>query len=145
AYLPELEAFWAERGVRAEVEVVPWRVVVSRDGNLDGLEAFDRPALVRLESPGRDWEVAKLLLQAGSREVPGEAATDWTTLPYHKGHLVRPGLLYQGFCRVLRGLRAAFDTRPYLTPLACPLAIAELFDKNATSARLEAAGVPCPP
>jgi glutathione synthase/RimK-type ligase-like ATP-grasp enzyme len=145
AYLPELEAFWAERGVRAEVEVVPWREVVPRDGNLAGLAAFDRPALVRLESPGRDWEVAKLLLQAGSREVPGEAGTDWMALPYRKGHLVRPGLLYRGFCRVLRGLRAAFDARPHLTPLACPLAVAELFDKNATSARLAAAGIPCPP
>jgi hypothetical protein len=32
-----------------------------------------------------------------------------------------------------------------LWPLACPLAIAELFDKNTTSARLDAAGLPCPP
>ena len=65
AYRPELEAFWAERGAIPEVEVVPWSAVVPRDGDLDGLAAFDRPALVRLESPGRDWDVARLLLQAG--------------------------------------------------------------------------------
>jgi hypothetical protein len=144
-YARELADFWQERDVRPEVEVVPWREVVPRDGNLDGLAAFDRPALVRLESPGRDYEVARLLLQAGTRAVPHEAVTDWLALPYQKGRLVRPGLLYQGFCRVLEGLRRALDARPHLRPLACPLAVAELFDKNATSARLEAAGVPTPP
>jgi hypothetical protein len=143
-YAPQLEAFWAERGVRPEVEVVPWSAVVPRDGDLDGLPAFDRPALVRLESPGRDWDVTKLLLQAGEREDGGDGAR-WAALPYEKGRLVRPGLLYRGFRRVLRGLRRSFDRRPRLTALACPLAVAELFDKNATAARLEASGVPCPP
>src|SRR6516225_4305717 len=84
AYAPELTAFWGERGVRPEVELVPWNVVVPRDGNLDGLGAFDRPALVRLESPGRDWEVARLLLQAGEREDGGDGAR-WVALPYEKG------------------------------------------------------------
>jgi hypothetical protein len=145
AYGPELQAFWAERGVCPEVELVPWAVVVPRDGDLDGLEAFDRPALVRLESPGRDWDVARLLLAAGARGHPDEAGTDWLALPYRKGRLVRPGLFYEGFRRVLRGLRASFDRRPHLRPTACPLAVAEMFDKNATAARLAAAGVPCPP
>jgi hypothetical protein len=145
AYAPDLHAFWARRGVRPDVEVVSWRVIVPRDGNLDGLPAFDRPAVVRLESPGRDWEVTRLLLQAGARAVPDEPPADWLALPYEKGRLVRPGLLYEGFRRVLRGLRAAFDARPHLRPTACPLAVTEMFDKNATSARLSAAGVPCPP
>jgi hypothetical protein len=145
AYAPQLLAFWAERGVRPEIEVVPWSMVVPRDGNLDDLPAFDRPGLVRLESPGRDWEVARLLLQAGSRAVPQEAHTDWLALPYQKGRLVRPGLLYEGFRRVLAGLKCSFDQRPHLRPLACPLGVAELFDKNRTSERLTAAGIPCPP
>jgi glutathione synthase/RimK-type ligase-like ATP-grasp enzyme len=144
-YAPALHAFWAERGIRPDVEVVPWRVVVPPRGNLDALPAFDRPAVVRLESPGRDWEATRMLLAAGARSFPAEASTDWLALPYQKGRLVRPGLLYEGFRRVLHGLRAAFDARPHLTPTACPLAIAEMFDKNATSARLSAAGVPCPP
>src|SRR5437588_855680 len=85
AYAGDLAAFWAERGVRPEVLVVPWRDVV------------------------------------------------------------RPGLLYRGFVRVLRGLEESFARRPHLRPLARPLHLAELFDKNATSARLTAAGLPCPP
>jgi glutathione synthase/RimK-type ligase-like ATP-grasp enzyme len=100
---------------------------------------------VRLVSPGRDFEVTKLLLQAGERETQTADPADWAAVPYRKGQLLRPGLLYAGFCRVLRGLRRAFDARPHLLPLSCPLAVAELFDKNATSARLASAGVPCPP
>jgi hypothetical protein len=144
AYARDLEAFWQARGVRPAVEVVPWKEVVPRDGDLDGLAAFDEPAVVRLESPGRDFEVARLLLEAGGRAVPGEP-DDWSALVPEKGRLVRPGLLYQGFRRVLAGLKESFDRRPHLRPLACPLDLAEMFDKNATSARLEAAGIPCPP
>jgi hypothetical protein len=126
------------------VTVVAWKEVVPRDGNLDGLAAFDGPAVVRLESPGRDFEVLKLLLGAGGRAVPGER-TDWSSLVWEKGRLVRPGLLYQGFRRVLAGLEESFDRRPHLRPLARPLDLAEMFDKNATCDRLEAAGIPCPP
>jgi hypothetical protein len=144
-YAPELAGFWAERGERPEVEVVPWRAVVPLDGNLDGLAAFDRPAVVRLESPGRDWEVARQLLAAGAREEPAEANPDWLGLEYQKGRLVRPRLFYRGFCRVLRGLQASFAARPHLQLTCWPLEVAEMFDKNATSARLAAVGVPCPP
>jgi hypothetical protein len=144
AYSRDLSAFWEARGVLAGVEVVPWRDVVQRDGNLDGLAAFDRPALVRLESPGRDFEVARLLLEAGGRAIPGEP-TDWSHLVYEKGRLTRPGLMYAGFKRVLTGLKASFDARPHLKASACPLDVAVLFDKNATSARLDAAGIPSPP
>jgi hypothetical protein len=143
-YLPELNTFWQHRGVDPAIEVVPWQAIVPLHGNLDGLAVFDRPALLRIESPGRDWEVAKLFLQAGS-EMSGECGTDWLTLPYQKGRLVRPTLLYQGFRRVLMGLRSSLDRRSHLQELSCPLAIAELFDKNATSVRLTAAGLPCPP
>jgi hypothetical protein len=142
AYARDLAAFWAAHGVTAEVEVVPWRVVVPRLGNLDGLPAFDRPALVRMDSPGRDFEVKRLLLQAGATP---DSAADWTTIADRKGHLASPRTLYAGFARVLAGLRSSFNARPHLRPLSCPLAVAELFDKNATSARLEAAGIPCPP
>jgi hypothetical protein len=144
AYAGALDAFWQVRGVRPEVEVVPWKTLVPRDGNIDGLGAFDRPALVRLESPGRDFEVTRLLLEAGGRAVPGDRA-DWSDLTFDKGRLVRPGLLYQGFRRVLVGLRTSFDRRPHLAPLSEPLDLAEMFDKNATAARLAAAGIPCPP
>ncbi len=143
-YRGELTSFWAARGVAVDLEVVPWAEVVSRDGVLADLPVFDQPAIVRMESPGRDDTVTRLLLEAGARDDPTEPARDWRALELPKGLLVRPGLLYRGFRGVLHGLRKSFDARPYLTPTACPLAIAEMFDKTATCEKLDAASVPVP-
>jgi hypothetical protein len=144
-YRRELAAFWAARGATPDVELVPWAAVAARDGNLDGLPGFDRPAVVRLESPGKDDDATRLLLEAGARDDPGEPPCDWRALPLPKGLLVRPGLWYRGFRRVLEGLHRSFAARPHLRPTACPLAVAEMFDKTATCTRLHAAGVPVPP
>jgi glutathione synthase/RimK-type ligase-like ATP-grasp enzyme len=145
AYAHDLAAFWQGRGIRPEVHLIPWREIVPTLGNLDAMPLFDTPAVVRLESPGRDFEVMKLLLDAGASADSREPPRDWLGLPYCKGQLIRPGLFHEGFRRVLHGLRSAFDARPHLAPIACPRAIAELFDKRATATRLAAAGLPCPP
>src|SRR5262245_24735570 len=113
-YRRELLAFWAARGVTPEVELVRWVDVVPRDGGLDDLTAFDRPAVVRLESPGKDDRVTRLLLEAGARDDPAEPPRDWGLLEIPRGLLLRPGLWYRGFRRVLRGLRRGFDARPHL-------------------------------
>jgi glutathione synthase/RimK-type ligase-like ATP-grasp enzyme len=138
-YAHDLAGFWQERGLRPDIHLLPWREVVPRGGRIDDLPGIQQPALLRLESPGRDFEVAKLLLLAGDPCGP------WLDLSYRKGQLVAPNLFYRGFCRVLQGLRRSLDARPKLRPLACPLAIAEMFDKRATAERLRAAGIPCPP
>jgi hypothetical protein len=144
AYLHELNAFWADRGVAPEVNVVPWADIIVRDGVLDKLVVFDRSAIVRLESPSKNNDVARLMLEAGARDDPREPPCDWRALPLPKGLLVRPGLWFRGFRRVLCGLRRSFDARPHLRPTACPLEIAAMFDKTETSKRLHAAGVPVP-
>src|SRR5262245_31959716 len=118
AFLGDLDELARDRGDRPDVELVPWSVVVPRLGDLGGLSAFDRPALVRLESPGRDFGVARQLLAAA------DPATDWAALPPRIGWLIRPGLFYRGFVRVLEGLRASFADRPHLTPLADPRDVA---------------------
>jgi hypothetical protein len=143
-YRRELLAYWSARGESADLEIVPWADVVPRGGCLDGLPAFDRPAVVRLESPGKDDWVTRLLLEAGASDDPLEPPRDWRALEIPKGLLVRPGLLYCGFRQVLAGLRRSFDARPHLRPTACPLAVAHMFDKNHTLATLAAAGVPVP-
>lgn len=143
-YRAELVAYWQARGAAVELEVVPWAEVVPHDGNLDDLSVFDRNAIVRMESPGKDDGVTRLLLEAGARDDPSEPARDWRNLALPKGLLVRPGLLYRGFRRVLCGLRKSFDARPHLRPTACPLAIAEMFDKTRTCVKLAAADVPVP-
>ena len=144
AYPAELRDFWGRRGVTPEVVVVPWGDIVPVDGCLDGLPAFDRPAVVKLESPGKCDAAYRLLLDAGSRETPGEPRRGWADLDLPKGLLVRPGLHFAGFRRVLRGLKASFAARPHLTPTADPEAIALMFDKTAAAERLRGVGVPVP-
>lgn len=143
-YRAEFDAYWQERGSAVELEVVPWAEIVPRDGNLDDLPAFDKPAIVRMESPGKDDTVTRLLLEAGARDDPSESPRDWRAIELPKGLLVRPGLLYRGFRRVLSGLRKSFDARAHLALTACPLAVAEMFDKTRTCAKLAAADVPVP-
>jgi hypothetical protein len=144
AWAQEAVAFQRDTGVALETDVVSWRDLVPRLGNLDGLTAFDRPAVVRLESPGRDWEVTRLLLEAGARGTADEGP-HWRTLEPRTGWLVRPGLFYEGFRRVLAGLGRSFAHRPHLRPTGDPADLAEMFDKNRTCARLASAGIPCPP
>ena len=143
-YRQELVAYWQARAVEVDLTIVPWEEVVERDGALDDLPAFDRPAIVRMESPGKNAQVRRLLLEAGARDDPAEPPFDWRSLVLTKGRLIRPGLLHRGFRRVLRGLRRSFDVRPHLRPTACPLAIAEMFDKAATCRQIATAGVPVP-
>ena len=139
AFDAALAGFWSGRGVGFESVVVPWSEVVPRLGDLDGLDAFDRPAVLRLESPGRDWGVARQLIQAGDPDG------DYLSLEYRKGWLAHPKRFYDGFGRVLRGLSTSLAHRPHLHVSSDPLDVASMFDKKATCARLAAAGVPIPP
>lgn len=131
AYSDELHNFWNERQQHVEIHLVPWHEVILADGNLDAFPLFDNPALVRIESPGRDFEVTKLLLQDNS-------------LIYRKGLILEPNKLYQSFCRILLGLQQSFDARPHLIPLCRPMDVIEMFDKNATLDRLRSVDIPCP-
>jgi hypothetical protein len=141
AYERDLGAFWRQRGCEPHVTLIPWREAVSRRGSIDDLLEDVHPSIFRLESPGRDQEVMRLLLEAGDES---EKSHEWRIIPIAKGMLLRPGLLHLGFCRILQGIRGALDRNTNLLPLACPLAVAELFDKTATAVRLVRAGLPCP-
>jgi hypothetical protein len=137
AYEQDWHRVWAAAPDPPELVLVPWADVIPRLGNLDGVPAFDAPAVVRLESPGRDDQVTRLLVTAGGG--PDRAAD-----PLPKGLIWHPAALYRGFVRVLAGLKESFAARPHLTPTADPLALAVMFDKTATARRLKAAGLPVP-
>src|SRR4030095_5964078 len=92
----------------------------------------------------KDDGVTRLLLEAGARDDPSEPPRDWRAMELPKALLVRPGLLHRGVRRVLSGLKKSFDARPHLALTACPLAIAEMFDKTRTCEKLAAVDVPVP-
>jgi len=139
AFLRDLLMFWEPRGVTPDVRMIPWRDVIIRDGNLHDFDGLDEPALVRVESPGRDEEVTRLLLEAGEQ---GEI--DWRTIEMPRGWLASPATYFRGFVRTLIGIDQSLLIRPHLHQTThCP-DVVTMFDKNATCERLHTANIPVP-
>lgn len=142
---PRVERFReAIRSFDVDFHLIPWSSVIRDRGKLAAIPEFDAPAIVRLESPGRDPEVARSLIACGLEAVPQRGPVDWRNLEFPRGRLVHPRLLYEGFKRVLLALRESFASRPHLRVLSGPLDVVEMFDKNATCERFEMLGLPTP-
>ncbi|MEZ6125153.1 MAG: STM4014 family protein [Planctomycetaceae bacterium] len=139
-YHRELLNFWKARGVTPEIHIVDWRDVAQRDGRIGPLLPSGR-SLLRVESPARDPGVIETLLDAGQRAkaLSAPAAKN----PQH-GWIASPALLYAGLCLCLNGLSETLQASPQIQSAASPADIAVLFDKNETTRRLLAAGLPCP-
>jgi hypothetical protein len=132
----------------------PARVVAWRDlltGADDLRRAVGGGALVRLESPGQDFEVEKLLLAAGAAEEETEdraaaflPAEEALRLPFDRGRLLCPRQWYRGFRAVLRRLAAELSCHPGVRWLSHPEDVVVLFDKRLCHRRFAEAGVPVP-
>lgn len=92
-------------------------------------------AVVRLDSPGENAEVERLLIRRGS--LPQEhIENEWET-----GRIIHQRRWFRGF----RSLLAAFaEASSQATWMSSPADIPILFDKPACLSRLAAAGVPVP-
>ncbi|MDX3071285.1 STM4014 family protein [Streptomyces sp. MI02-7b] len=101
--------------------VLPWRQV------LDGGYGFEAGEFVRIDSPGENADVDRLLRGAGDpARVEGSA------------------LWYRRFTAAVREVADA-ARRAGAVPSADPEDVAVMFDKRRCHARLAAAGVPVPP
>ena len=107
----------------ADPAVVAWRDVAA------GVPVtIDEGSLVRVDSPGEDAEVDRLLRVADE--------------PAAHGEIIGLAAWYRGFLAALRRVeRAARGSRM----LSDPAEIAVLFDKRACHALLQSAGIPVPP
>ncbi len=143
-YRRDLLRFWRRRHREPDVEVAHWRDVIERRGDLVGLIAQRGATHLRIESPARDVKLLLGLAEAGQRHQPGAATLDDKPRDLD-GWIVPPRAVYRGLCRVLDGLAASLERCPHLQATADLSHIALLFDKNATSDRLAAAGIPTPP
>jgi glutathione synthase/RimK-type ligase-like ATP-grasp enzyme len=126
------------------VEVVPWELLIPRDGNLDELPAFDQPAIVRLDSHGKNDLVYKLLLEAGAQCHPEIQPKHWRDVEIPLGLILEPALAFDGLSRVLEGLKSSLYRRPHLTPTANPLDILKMFDKYQADVIMRQNGVTTP-
>jgi len=112
--------------------------------------ACDLPAdaVLRIESPGRDFDVTRALLAAGVEPCrdagePVIAVEEITS--QEKGRILEPRQAFRGLCAVLDNVSTALAGRPDVTSLLDPELIKLAFDKRACHAALSAAGVSVPP
>lgn len=128
--------------------LVPWLELLA--GRADLTRVVRAGDVVRLESPGRDWDVEHALLQAGHEDAcPGEpydrlSAAALDALSFERGRILAPRQWYRSFCRLLAQVRAQLaECLPHLA-MNDPDEIAVQFDKPACHARLQQAGVRVP-
>jgi glutathione synthase/RimK-type ligase-like ATP-grasp enzyme len=129
------QAALAQRGWDPAV-VVPWRDVVQ--GRADLRRIVRAGDVVRLDSPGRDWETERALLAAGGLEGAEQLAFD-------KGRIYWPRVWYSGFCHALERIGRQLAECADHVAMNDPREVAVMFDKAACHARLSAAHVRVPP
>ncbi|MGH7172699.1 MAG: STM4014 family protein, partial [Gemmataceae bacterium] len=129
--------------------LVSWREVMTTAGALR--QAVGPGALVRLESPGQDFEVERLLLAAGAAAAETEdvaasflPADEALRLPFDRGRLLYPRQWYRGLRATLERLADELADHPNLRWMNHPDDIVILFDKRRCHQLFVEAGLPVP-
>jgi hypothetical protein len=104
---------------------------------------------LRVESPGEDWGLERLLLArgAGARAAEGGVpleAVDLDRLTGQRGSIVSPRQWYLGLCQTLREIDALLPQFPHVQSLTPVDAVGCLFDKGLCQPRFVEAGLPVP-
>ncbi len=106
-------------------------------------------ALVRLESPGRDFDVERLLLAEGADEPDADGPArigreDALRLQFEKGRLWYPRQWFLGFRALLRRIAGQLSRCPPHATLNPPGDVEALFDKPRCQLLFAQAGIPVP-
>jgi hypothetical protein len=114
------------------------------------LERFARTVgVVRIESPGQNFEVEKALLAAGADVPDGTGSPrlsrdEVQRLVFDRGRILFPRQWYLGFHATLHRLEQELAGCPALRLMNRPADIALMFDKARCQARLADHGLPVP-
>jgi glutathione synthase/RimK-type ligase-like ATP-grasp enzyme len=139
------------RQLRQRPKLFPWQWVLESRGWENQLDPG--PAFLRLESPGRNWQVERRLLLDGAEIPDAEANFPWsrisaqelTGLKNDPGRVLPMRQWFLGWSRVLKKLEDWARARGFESRWLCPPAdVLCMFDKNACQRRLEAEGIPAP-
>lgn len=117
-------------------------------------EVVRRGDVVRIESPGRDWEVERSLLCAGvdaafSEDVQ-EGGSEWMSrgalqeLHFERGRVLPSRQWYLGWCQVLQLIECQLTECPPHRLMNCPADITLMFDKPRCHELLARSGVATP-
>jgi len=138
---------------------LPAAQVVSYLDLLSGKEALPRSVrdgtVVRVESPGKDFEVERALIAAGADAADDDERFDRISrraaqdLNFERGRILYPRQWYRGYCATLRLIELQLAECPLSRPLPkwmnSPAEIALMFDKIACHQALGSRGAPVAP
>ncbi len=105
---------------------------------------------VRIESPGKDSALERMLIAAAAEDLPEPGLAHLTpaelaALPLEPGRILASRQWYRGFTKTLGRIAEQLALCPPHQLMNQPADIATMFDKPACHARLRAAGVAVPP
>lgn len=106
--------------------------------------------VVRIESPGKDFAIERLLLELGCTTSAQEDQYAWlprakvTQLSFDKGRIHPSRQWYLGYCAALRRIQTQLAASPPHRLMNAPRDIAVMFDKVASHQRMQIAGVAVP-
>ncbi|NJK44526.1 MAG: hypothetical protein HC933_09755 [Pleurocapsa sp. SU_196_0] len=139
-----LQISLSERGL-PEARVLPWTDVIA------GVTLEDvgvrECTVVKIESPGEDWDTERALLELGYDAPDSEEHLERVhpaQLEFDTGRIHPSRQWYLGFCGALEVIQRQLETLGR-SAMNHPEDIAVMFDKRATHAKLEAVGVRVPP
>jgi hypothetical protein len=106
-------------------------------------------AALRIDSPGEDYDVERLMLAAGEADAelegaPAISAKRLANLPEDVGRILMPRQWYLGFCHCLREIQGGLDERRDIRSVSCPADIEVMFDKTLCHRVCDAEGVSVP-
>lgn len=135
------------RGLGWHVEVIPYADYLA--GLLGIADRLGEGDVLRIDSPGEDFDVARGLLKAGIERRAAEGAAPLSVaqidrLEYSPGEMLRPRQWYLGYCELLSRLACELRAGLPVRLMAHPEDIPTLFDKPACQARWQASGLPVP-
>lgn len=136
------------RGLAPAV-IVPYADLLAGCATLE--EVVTEGAVLRLDSPDRDFEVGRALIAAGADEDDEDAGAerigrdDALRLDFDRGRILYPRQWYLGFRGLLRRLDRQRASCPPHAVMNRPEDIRVMFDKPTCHTLFEAHGVPCPP
>lgn len=130
-------------GKALDWKLIPWSELLDCRGALHELISQDAAGLLRIESPGRDFEITRQLIWIGV-ETSSNPPFQFPELEEKLGWLVHPKLFHQGLRSILMNLHESMERMPHLRSLRKAAHLASMFDKSETCRKLESAGISTP-
>jgi glutathione synthase/RimK-type ligase-like ATP-grasp enzyme len=129
-----------------EAQVVSYLDLLS--GKVALPQTVRKDSVVRIESPGKDFEIERELIATGADVAGGDEGFDRISrsaaraLSFERGRIFYPRQWYLGYCATLRLIERQLAECPPHRLMNRPAEIATMFDKIACHQSLNSRGVP---